>query len=57
MQVSFKIWEVHFMMNKRICIVTGARAEYGLLARVMALVEKDPRFVLQIIATGMHLVR
>jgi UDP-N-acetylglucosamine 2-epimerase (non-hydrolysing)/GDP/UDP-N,N'-diacetylbacillosamine 2-epimerase (hydrolysing) len=44
------------MTNKRkICIVTGTRAEYGLLFWLMKAIEADPDLQLQIIATGMHL--
>ncbi len=43
-------------MNKRkICIVTGTRAEYGLLFWLMKEIEQDDSLELQIIATGMHL--
>ncbi len=43
-------------MNKRkICIVTGTRAEYGLLYWLMKEIEADEALELQIIATGMHL--
>ena len=43
-------------MNKRkICIVTGTRAEFGLLQWLMHEVQEDPILELQIIATGMHL--
>lgn len=39
----------------RICIITGTRAEYGLLSPLMKAVQDDAAFELQIIATGMHL--
>jgi len=42
-------------MNRKICIITGTRAEYGLLRWVMQGVKEDPKLTLQIIATGMHL--
>jgi UDP-hydrolysing UDP-N-acetyl-D-glucosamine 2-epimerase len=43
-------------MNKRkICVVTGTRAEYGLLYWLMKEIQSDPVLELQIIATGMHL--
>jgi GDP/UDP-N,N'-diacetylbacillosamine 2-epimerase (hydrolysing) len=41
----------------RICIVTGSRAEYGLMRKFMHLVKTDVDLELQIIATGMHLSR
>lgn len=40
---------------RKICIVTGTRAEYGLLYWLMKEVEADPRLQLQLIVTGMHL--
>ena len=42
-------------MNKRICVVTGSRAEYGLLSRLMKRIQESTALELQIIATGMHL--
>lgn len=42
-------------MNRKICVVTGTRAEYGLLRWVMQGIKDDPELTLQIIATGMHL--
>lgn len=44
----------HEFMRK-ICIITGTRAEYGLLRWVMQGIKDDPELTLQIIATGMHL--
>lgn len=41
----------------KICVVTGSRAEYGLLEPVMALLNSDDRFQLQVVVTGMHLSR
>jgi GDP/UDP-N,N'-diacetylbacillosamine 2-epimerase (hydrolysing) len=42
-------------MNRKICIVTGTRAEYGLLRWVMEGVRQAPDLELQTVATGMHL--
>ena len=43
-------------MNKRkICVVTGTRAEYGLLYWIMKEIQADKALDLQLIATGMHL--
>ncbi|MZH03477.1 MAG: UDP-N-acetylglucosamine 2-epimerase (hydrolyzing) [Nitrospinae bacterium] len=42
-------------MKKKICIVTGTRAEYGLLRWVMEGIQQAPDLELQIIATGMQL--
>lgn len=41
-------------MKRRICVVTGSRAEYGLLYWLMKEIWQDPDLELQIIATGMH---
>ena len=38
-----------------ICVVTGSRAEYGLLTPLLELIRDDKALELQIIATGMHL--
>jgi GDP/UDP-N,N'-diacetylbacillosamine 2-epimerase (hydrolysing) len=42
-------------MNRKICVITGTRADYGLLRCVMEYIEDDTDLKLQIIATGMHL--
>ena len=42
-------------MLKNICVITGTRAEYGLLYWLMKGIQKNPNLELQIIATGMHL--
>jgi len=43
------------MRRRTIAIVTGSRAEYGLLYWLMREVQADPRLCLQLIVTGMHL--
>lgn len=43
------------MSRQRICVVTGSRAEYGLLHWVLHDLRADPGVDLQIVATGMHL--
>ena len=40
---------------RRIAVVTGSRAEYGLLYWLMREVQADPRLHLQVIVTGAHL--
>lgn len=40
---------------KKICFITGTRAEYFILSPLMKKVEAHPDFQLQIVATGMHL--
>ena len=42
-------------MNRKICVVTGSRAEYGLLRWLMEDICKTSGLELQIIATAMHL--
>jgi len=42
-------------MKRKICVVTGSRADYGLLKLVMKGIKVEPNLALQIIATGMHL--
>lgn len=41
---------------RKICFITGTRAEYGLLSRLMQLVKDDDELQIQIIATNMHLM-
>ena len=43
------------MIKRKICIVTGSRAEYGLLYWLIKEIEFDKKLKLQLIATGMHL--
>ena len=40
---------------RKICVITRTRAEYGLLSRLMKMIQEDPDLDLQIIATNMHL--
>ncbi len=42
-------------MSRKICVITGTRAEYGLLRWVMQGIADDPELTLQLIVTGMHL--
>jgi len=42
-------------MTRKICIVTGSRAEYGMLYRVMKGIQDDSDLELKVIVTGMHL--
>lgn len=43
------------MGPRKICVVTGSRAEYGLLSCLMEGVRDDEVLELQVVATGMHL--
>lgn len=40
---------------RKICVVTGTRAEYGILSHLMKLIKDSDNLKLQIIATNMHL--
>lgn len=42
-------------VKRKICVVTGTRAEYGLLQCLLQELKQDSDFVLQLIVTGMHL--
>jgi GDP/UDP-N,N'-diacetylbacillosamine 2-epimerase (hydrolysing) len=43
------------MSKRKICVITGSRAEYGLLYWLMKEVQKEKKLQLQLIVTGMHL--
>lgn len=40
---------------KKVCIVTGSRAEYGLLKLLIKEIDKSPKIQLKLIVTGSHL--
>lgn len=40
---------------RKICVVTGSRAEYGILSGLMKAIKNDPELTLQIIITNQHL--
>lgn len=40
---------------RKICVITGTRAEFGLLQPLIELIANDKELQLQLIATGMHL--
>ncbi|MGZ3769104.1 MAG: UDP-N-acetylglucosamine 2-epimerase [Bdellovibrio sp.] len=42
-------------MKRKVCVLTGTRADYGLLYWLLKELQSDARAELQIIATGMHL--
>ncbi len=41
--------------SRKICFVTGSRADFGLLIWPMRAIQQTPGLTLQLIATGMHL--
>lgn len=42
-------------MTRKVCVVTGTRAEFGLLRWLMGEIQNHPQLELQVVATGMHL--
>ena len=42
-------------MKRRIAVITGTRAEYGLLQGTMEAIRRSKRLMLQLIVTGTHL--
>jgi GDP/UDP-N,N'-diacetylbacillosamine 2-epimerase (hydrolysing) len=42
-------------MKRKICVITGTRAEYGLLRPLICEVSKDKQLQLQVVAAGMHM--
>jgi len=42
-------------VKRKVCVVTGSRAEYGLLKPLLAEIKNDGEMELQLIVTGMHL--
>lgn len=42
-------------MKKKVCIVTGTRAEYGLFLPILSALKKSSNLELQLVATTMHL--
>ena len=45
------------VVKRRVAVVTGTRAEYGLLVPVMEAIDCHARLELQLVVTGMHLLR
>lgn len=43
------------MEKRKICVITGSRAEYGLLSGLMQAIKEDAALKLQVIVTNMHL--
>ncbi|MBI5361483.1 MAG: UDP-N-acetylglucosamine 2-epimerase (hydrolyzing) [Planctomycetes bacterium] len=44
------------MNNRKICVITGTRAEYGLLKPVLRKIQETHGLELQLVVTGMHLL-
>lgn len=45
----------HYYMKRKICIVTGSRAEYGILKPLINEIKNDSKLKLKLIVTGAHL--
>ena len=45
------------MKNRKICVITGSRAEYDLLRFLIKRIDKDKNLKLEIIVTGSHLLK
>ena len=43
------------MKKRKVCVITGSRAEYGLLFWLLKEINTDKNLELQLIVTGMHL--
>ncbi len=43
------------LYKRRICVVTGSRAEYGILKNLIFQIKKSKKLKLQLVVTGMHL--
>lgn len=43
------------MNNRKIAVITGSRADYGLLSPLLRLIQEDKDLTLQLIVTGSHL--
>jgi len=40
---------------RKVCVITGSRAEYGLMQRLLHMMQESPLIDLQLVATNMHL--
>lgn len=43
------------MAKRKLCVITGTRADYGLLFWLMKGIQEESELILQIVVTGMHL--
>lgn len=43
------------MKQKKICVITGTRAEYGIMYWLIKAINDDPNLELQLLVTGMHM--
>jgi len=45
------------MKKRKIAVVTGTRAEYGILKPLLKKIDDSPNLKLELIVTGMHLLK
>ena len=45
------------MMKRKIAVVTGSRAEYGILKPLLYLINERKELELSLVVTGLHLLR
>ncbi len=43
------------MINKKICYISGSRADFGLVSRLLNFIKNDNSLTLQLLVTGSHL--
>ena len=44
-------------MKRKICVITGSRADYGILKPLIEEIQEDKYLSLQLVVTGMHLLK
>ena len=44
-------------MKKKLCVITGSRAEYDLLKPIIKKINSEKSFILSVIVTGSHLLK
>ena len=49
------IYENNMNKKRKICVLTGTRAEFGVMRPTIKMIQDDPNLELSLIATGMHL--
>lgn len=52
---NFYMKKKNKIKKRTVCVITGTRAEYGLLRPVMKAIRREKNLSLRVIATGMHL--
>ena len=47
---------ISLIIKKKICVVTGSRSEFGLMANLLREIKKSKKLELFLLVTGMHLM-